>query len=246
MTRTRSMASMKSSDHNSSGSITVNILSSSNSSDDSLVFSSPSFKQKVSSVKNKKDQKKPCSSAFGFLSPEDMQRFWGVEKKNMYDDFKSRPIVPGKVFNLRQLGDSHCPPDDFEVSLEGAKIVVDEPDADLSDFCPLSICFATTLLPTKGFLSSISTRVSTTLLLQDIDELKICLLAVEHGLDTLQDVVENVFCIQKDTSTNVGKLRIAMTGIKQEGIFMVNRLIKQVDSLKGGVRSSNNDLAVSV
>ena len=32
-----------------------------------------------------------------------------MEQKNRYERFKSRPIVPGKVFNLRQLGDSHCP-----------------------------------------------------------------------------------------------------------------------------------------
>ena len=42
------------------------------------------------------------------------------------------------------------------------------------------------------------------------------------------------------------KLRIAMKMIKQKGISMVNRLIQQVDSLKSGVNSSNNELAVTV
>ncbi|KAG5595960.1 hypothetical protein H5410_037192 [Solanum commersonii] len=37
-----------------------------------------------------------------------------------------------------------------------------------------------------------------------------------------------------------------MTGIKQEAISTVNRLIKQVDSLKSGVSLSNNDLLVIV
>ncbi|KAG5611022.1 hypothetical protein H5410_022303 [Solanum commersonii] len=59
-------------------------------------------------------------------------------------------------------------PDDFEVSLEGAKRVVAKPDSDLFDFGTLSLCFehcllahivATTLISRKGSLSSISTHV---------------------------------------------------------------------------------------
>ncbi|KAH0669987.1 hypothetical protein KY285_024140 [Solanum tuberosum] len=58
-------------------------------------------------------------------------------------------------------------PDDFKVTLEGAKTVVDEIGANLSDFGPLSLYFehrilshiiATTLLPRKGSLSNISNR----------------------------------------------------------------------------------------
>ncbi|KAL3352283.1 hypothetical protein AABB24_020367 [Solanum stoloniferum] len=87
---------------------------------------------------------------------------------------------------------------------------------------------------------------SATLLLQDSDELKTRILVVERGPKTLHDVVEKVFRLQKDTSTDVGKLRITMTGIKQGGIPTFNKLIKQVDSLNSGVVSSNNDLAISV
>uniref|UniRef100_M1DGP1 Uncharacterized protein n=1 Tax=Solanum tuberosum TaxID=4113 RepID=M1DGP1_SOLTU len=87
---------------------------------------------------------------------------------------------------------------------------------------------------------------SATLLLKDTDELKNHILVVERGLESLQDVVEKLFRIQKDTSTYVGKLRIVMTSIKQEGITIVKKLIQKVDSLKSGVNSSNNDLAVSV
>uniref|UniRef100_M1DDU3 Uncharacterized protein n=1 Tax=Solanum tuberosum TaxID=4113 RepID=M1DDU3_SOLTU len=242
-------------------------------------------------------------------------------------------------------------PEDFEVSLEGAKRAVAEPDSDSSCFGPLSLCFknrilahivATTLISRIGSLSNISTRDvyilycllrkycvvwfkeymwesaedtnasaslpygllisrilvdlsmftpivinasydfrtfssmgyvqvkdkwvkkdsfkaraetlkhtiffadSTAILLQDNDELKTRLLTVERGLETLLDVVEKVFRLQKDTSTNVGKLRIAITGIKDEGISTVHRLIKQVGSLKSGVSSFNNDFAVTV
>ncbi|KAH0773445.1 hypothetical protein KY290_010582 [Solanum tuberosum] len=80
----------------------------------------------------------------------------------------------------------------------------------------------------------------------DTDELKTRLLGVERGLETLNNAAKKVFRLQKDTTTDVGKLRIAMTGIKQEGISTVNKFIKQVDSLKSGVSSSNNDLVVTV
>jgi len=93
------------------------------------------------------------------------------------------------------------------------------------------------------------TKISTdsaSVLMQDNDELKTRFFGVERGLETLHDVVEKVFLLQKDTTTDVGKLRIAMTGIKQEGISTVNKLIRQVDFLKSGVSSSNNDLAVTV
>ncbi|KAG5595927.1 hypothetical protein H5410_037159 [Solanum commersonii] len=87
---------------------------------------------------------------------------------------------------------------------------------------------------------------SAALLMQDNDELKTRILEVEHGLETLHDAVEMVFRLQKDTSSDVGKLHIAMIGIKHEGISTVNKLIQQAGSLKSGVSSSNNELVVSV
>ena len=87
---------------------------------------------------------------------------------------------------------------------------------------------------------------SDALLLKDNEEVKTRLLAVERNLETLHDSVENVFRLQIDSSTDIGKLPIAMTGIKQEGISTLNRLIKKVESLKRGVNSSNNDLVVTV
>ncbi|KAH0693504.1 hypothetical protein KY285_020601 [Solanum tuberosum] len=87
---------------------------------------------------------------------------------------------------------------------------------------------------------------SAALLLKESDELKTRILDVERGLETLHDAVEKVFRLQKDTSTDVGKLRVSMTGIKQEGISTVSKLIRQVDSFKNGVDSSNNELAISV
>ncbi|KAL3332595.1 hypothetical protein AABB24_032924 [Solanum stoloniferum] len=217
-------------------------------------------------------------------------------------------------------------PEDFEVTLEGAKTVVAEPGSNLSDF-PLSLCFehrilahiiTTTLLPRKGSLSNISNRdvfvlycllkkyrinwaawfkeymwgsseesnpsaslpyellisrilvdrlvdlsmfkpivinatydlrtfssmgyievgnmwvkkdfvqemadtakpikisaESAALLLKESDELKTRIL-VERGLETLHDTVEKVFRLQKDTSIDVGNLRISMTGLSRK------------------------------
>lgn len=40
---------------------------------------------------------------------EDMHMFWGVEQKRKFEAFKKRPVVPGRVVNLEQLKESHCP-----------------------------------------------------------------------------------------------------------------------------------------
>ncbi|KAH0712180.1 hypothetical protein KY289_008139 [Solanum tuberosum] len=340
-----------------------------------------------------------------------MHRFWGVEQKIKYENFKTRPIVPGRVVNLNQLKDSNCPVstylkvqklyvlftlcgleffeelvrlfyvnlrissdsgeletlvlgnriivndllfedvfgtkfssvisymnriwlDEFEVSLEGAKRAVAKPDSDLSDFGPLSLYFehrilahivAISLIPRKGYLSNIFTHDEFVLycllrkyrinwaewlkeyMWESVEDphpsanLPYGLLISRIIVDRLLDLsmftpvcinatydsrtfssmgyvqVENKW-VKKDSvkaraetskSTKISadlaallmhdndelntrllgverKLRIAMTGIKNEGIYTVNKLIRHVDSLKGGVSSFNNDLAVLV
>uniref|UniRef100_A0A0V0IR35 Putative ovule protein n=1 Tax=Solanum chacoense TaxID=4108 RepID=A0A0V0IR35_SOLCH len=104
------MASLKNFDPHSLNSIKMNVLSSfSDSSVGSLISQPP--KSKASTIK--KELKKPQSFASGTLSHKDIQRFWGVEHKNRYDSFKSRPIVPGQVINLRQPRDSQYPVSSF-------------------------------------------------------------------------------------------------------------------------------------
>lgn len=63
---------------------------------------------------------------------------------------------------------------------------------------------------------------STVLLLKYSEELKTRIVAIECGLETLQDAIEKVFLLQKESTTDNGKLRIAMTGIKQKGIATFN------------------------
>ncbi|KAM3288473.1 hypothetical protein P3S67_021903 [Capsicum chacoense] len=178
------------------------------------------------------------------FSLQDMQLFWGVSEKKRYFAFKFRPIANGRVINLEQIEDSHCPvstifdaqklslffqlcdnkvfeepvrmfyanlrvskdsgeietlvlgsrivlslylfekvfgtkfsgrvpymngcwPEDFEVSLDEAKVFISEPGSNLADFGPSTLCFenrilahiiATTLFPRKGSFSSLSDR----------------------------------------------------------------------------------------
>ncbi|KAL3337798.1 hypothetical protein AABB24_030100 [Solanum stoloniferum] len=106
MTKTRSTASRKPSAPSSS--FEVDILSlSSNSSTGSMASPSVSSNKRASTSKQKAS-KKPRPLASGSLSPADMLRFWGIEQKHKYDNFKSRSIVPRCVVNLSQLKDSHC------------------------------------------------------------------------------------------------------------------------------------------
>ncbi|KAH0639643.1 hypothetical protein KY285_036229 [Solanum tuberosum] len=348
MTRTRLMASWKTASPSSS--FEVDIISLSSDSSESRISPSPSSSKKRASSSKQKSSKKPRHLVTGSLSPKDMHRLWGIECKIRYDNFKTHPIVPDCDINLINdllfedvFGTKFSGvipymngiwPDDFEVSLEGSKRAVVEPDSDLSDFGRLSLCFehrilthivATSLIPRKGYLSNISTRdvfilycllrkyhinwvewfkeymwesvedpnpsanlpyrllisrilvdclvdismftpivinatydsrtfssrgymrvenkwikkdsvkaiaetskptkISTdsaALLIQDNDELKTMIFGVECGLETLYDA------------------------IKKEGISTVNKLIRQVDFLKGGVSSSNNDPVVTI
>ncbi|KAG5615485.1 hypothetical protein H5410_015309 [Solanum commersonii] len=232
---------------------------------------------------------------------QDMQRFWGVEQKNKYDSFKSRPIFPDRrlvvcstqifvslmTMELEALiMGSHIIvndllfedvfgtkfsdvisymngiwPDDFEVSLEVwfkeyimekyedsnayasipyglliSRILVDH-RVDLSMFNPVEInaTFDSLTFSSMGYVHLGNKWVKKdSVKAKDTDELKTHILATEHGPETLQE------------GHHVVKLRIAMTGIKQNGVSIANKLIKQVDSLKSGVESSNTDLAISV
>ncbi|KAG5611897.1 hypothetical protein H5410_023178 [Solanum commersonii] len=249
-------------------------------------------------------------------------------------------------------------PENFEVSFGAAKAAVVEPNTDLSNFGPLSLCFenriiahivATTLVPRKGSLSNISTRDvfilyclvkkyrinwaawireymlksvedsnpsaslpygllvsriivdslvdlsnykpvevnatydtktfssmgyvlvndkwhkkeslqaraetpkatrvsvdSASVLLQEVGDIKTRLTSLESNVMVMQECLNKILQHSKDTSTDVGKIKLAVEDLKKEGVRTVNRLIKQVDSIKAGVDSSHNELAVSV
>jgi len=62
----------------------------------------------------------------------------------------------------------------------------------------------------------------------------------------IQDCLNKNLQHSKDTSTDVRKIKLAIEDLKKEGVKTVNRLIKQVNSIKAGADSSHNELAVSV
>lgn len=82
------------------------------------------------------------------------------------------------------------------------------------------------------------------LLLKEVEEIKSHLTSLDSNMQGLPDIIEKVLQLSKDTSTEVGKLRLDADGLKREGISTVNKLIKQVGSMNVGVNSSNNLLAV--
>ncbi|KAG5592572.1 hypothetical protein H5410_043086 [Solanum commersonii] len=226
-------------------------------------------------------------------------------------------------------------PENFEVSFEAAKAAVAEPNTDLSNFGPLSLCFenciiahivATTLVPRKGSLSNISTRDVFILyclvkkyrinwaawireyMLESIEdsnpsaslpyELLVSRIIVDslvdlsnykpvkvnatydtktfssmgyvlvndkwHKKESLQARAETPKAtrVSADSASvllqEVGDIKTRLTSLesnvmvmrvedlKKEGVKTVNRLIKQVDSIKAGADFSHNELAVSV
>ncbi|KAH0665500.1 hypothetical protein KY290_027732 [Solanum tuberosum] len=50
----------------------------------------------------------------------------------------------------------------------------------------------------------------------------------------------------KDSSTDVGKLRLEVGGLKKDVIRSVNKILKEVNSIKIGADSAHNELAISV
>ncbi|KAH0650273.1 hypothetical protein KY284_030185 [Solanum tuberosum] len=52
--------------------------------------------------------------------------------------------------------------------------------------------------------------------------------------------------LHKDSSTDVGKLRLEIEGLKKQAIRSINTILKEVNSIKTGADSAHNKLAVTV
>lgn len=59
-------------------------------------------------------------------------------------------------------------------------------------------------------------------------------------------ILTKILLLNKYSSTDLGKLSMEVEGLQKDGMRSVNKLIKQVDYLSTGVKSSNNELAVSI
>lgn len=80
-------------------------------------------------------------------------------------------------------------------------------------------------------------------LLTEVGEIKGRFAALEDGMQQLQRPRTRT---SKDTSTNVGKLRISMDDIQCEGIKTANKLIQRVNAIMQEAESSRTELAIVV
>ncbi|KAH0745873.1 hypothetical protein KY285_007530 [Solanum tuberosum] len=165
-------------------------------------------------------------------------------------------------------------PDNFEISLEDAKLLVSDTGADLTNFGSRSLGFenrilahivATTLIPRKGSQSNISnrdhgicsdvqqradapkaTRISADSASKEADLIKVRLDGLETHMQVLQDTLGKVLQLHKDSNIDVGKLRLEVEGLKKEAICSVNTILKEVNSIKTGADLAHNELDVTV
>ena len=86
---------------------------------------------------------------------------------------------------------------------------------------------------------------SAAILLKDFDEIKARLTSLEDSLEKLISTTNRLVRLNKETNIDVGKLHLALTSLKKNGISTVNQLMKQVDSMKSGVISSETKLVLN-
>ncbi|KAL3337878.1 hypothetical protein AABB24_030166 [Solanum stoloniferum] len=67
---------------------------------------------------------------------------------------------------------------------------------------------------------------SAAILLRDSEEIKAQLTALEEGLEKLLNITDRLVYLNKGTSIDVGKLHLALTSVKQDGISTVHKLMK--------------------
>ncbi|KAH0658173.1 hypothetical protein KY289_026921 [Solanum tuberosum] len=77
------------------------------------------------------------------------------------------------------------------------------------------------------------------------DSVVLLLKEAEH-IKVRLDGLESHMQLHKDSSTDVGKLRLEVGGLKKDVIRSVNKILKEVNSIKFGVYSAHNELAISV
>ncbi|KAG5581745.1 hypothetical protein H5410_052372 [Solanum commersonii] len=128
-------------------------------------------------------------------------------------------------------------PDQFEISLEDAKIFVAKIGSDLSNFGHLSIDSFVDLSEYMSVLidatydthtfSSMradtpkATRISVdyvALFLKEAEHIKVRLVGLETHMQVLQDTLGKVLQLHKDSSTDVGKLCLEVGGLKKDVI----------------------------
>ncbi|KAG5631596.1 hypothetical protein H5410_003313 [Solanum commersonii] len=94
-----------------------------------------------------------------------------------------------------------------------------------------------------------ATRISgdsAALLFKEAEHIKVRLAGLESHMHVIQDTLGMVLQLHKDSSIDVGKLRLNVRGLKKDDIRSVNKILKEVNSNKTGLDSAHNELAISV
>ncbi|KAH0720474.1 hypothetical protein KY284_005504 [Solanum tuberosum] len=146
-------------------------------------------------------------------------------------------------------------PDQFEISLEDAKIFVAETGSDLSNFDSLvdlskymSVLVDATY-DTRTFSSMRYVLVNDKWYKKESvqsrgDTPKATRISADYAALFLKEA-EHIK-LHKDSSTDVGKLCLEVGALKKDAIRSVNTIIKEVNSIKIGADSAHNELAVSM
>ncbi|KAH0719077.1 hypothetical protein KY290_012743 [Solanum tuberosum] len=215
------MAFLKNASTSPSSSFEINLLSS-DSSEAESVGPSLSTKKRTSAAK-KKVSKKARFALPDSLTDAEFLRFLEVEHKIHFVSFSKCPIVPGRVVNLEQLEASHCAHGICLINNKWYKKEFVQQRADAPKVTRISVD-------------------SAALLLKEADLIKVRLDGLESHMQVLQDTIGKVLQLHKDSSTDVGKLRLEVEGLKKQAIRYVNTILKEVNSIKTGADSAHNEL----
>lgn len=67
--------------------------------------------------------------------------------------------------------------------------------------------------------------------LKETEHIKVRLNGLQFHMQVLQDVLGNFLQLHKESSINIGKLRIEKGGIKKDASHLVNIILKEVNSI---------------
>uniref|UniRef100_M1DBF2 Uncharacterized protein n=1 Tax=Solanum tuberosum TaxID=4113 RepID=M1DBF2_SOLTU len=80
----------------------------------------------------------------------------------------------------------------------------------------------------------------------EAEHIKVRLAGLESHMQVIQDTLGRVLQLHKDSSTDVGKLRLEVERLKKDVIRSVNTILKEINSIKIGADFAHSELAISV
>ncbi|KAF3683484.1 hypothetical protein FXO37_01798 [Capsicum annuum] len=100
----------------------------------------------------------------------------------------------------------------------------------------------------KSELPKVSKSISnpSIAVMKELEEIKDRLKSIEEIVMLIQELTSKLMDLGKSTSTDIGVVRLALNGFKQEGIKLFTRVFTRMDSLKSQVTFFNDDSIVFV